>query len=426
MFLARIARCSVVGFFLSLVIFWPFVFVKISKNQFTKSLTNYISNNVVKIPFTIYRYNTYVTTNQSLYTRNNTRSLYTFDPPLNPQVLFFRRLSNKQSSVCKKKKKSPSGQTILNEQNAQFRNKRRGRKGRSEAKSAISFFSVRSFLGHFLLSGRRPDTSSPRRPRSSIFAAYDEQRKLGSGQWGRRSHGKLWKSKERGTKADLTGTGAEKPLRNNHETSSRILFNVRREKERKTGGRKRRTPDLSASNPFVKEISPFVHSLILFCSSGEILTSNLYASTANVNTEEIARGEAFSSPLMAWASSRWIVIFGMSSRVILLFYNTLRVRKCESLYTECLKKKKKKTNCGQTWGVMFIKTREKGINCLSFRETILFTRIGTIFTLVHKKYLLSKQRVDILNINFCPLTFVPRKSAKFFFKYILFQYKCKY
>lgn len=79
------------------------------------------------------------------------------------------------------------------------------------------------------------------RARSSIFAAYSEQRNV---------DGTMRPEFPRNTlqiegtwhKSDLTGTGAGKPLRNKHETSFGIFFNVwkKKRKGKKLGREERR------------------------------------------------------------------------------------------------------------------------------------------------------------------------------------------
>lgn len=105
------------------------------------------------------------------------------------------------------------------------------------------------------------------RARSSIFAAYNEQRNVDGTMRPEFPRNSL---QIEGTwhKSDLTGTGAGKPLGNKHETSFGIFFNVwkkkkERRKEEKKGerkgakGRKRKeeTLRLSVSSPFVNGVS---------------------------------------------------------------------------------------------------------------------------------------------------------------------------
>lgn len=115
------------------------------------------------------------------------------------------------------------------------------------------------------------------RARSSIFAAYNEQRNVDGTMRPEFPRNSL---QIEGTwhKSDLTGTGAGKPLGNKHETSFGIFFNVWKKKGKKKGREERRKKRSERTEKKRRNSSSFSveslcerricsYSLIFSCSS---------------------------------------------------------------------------------------------------------------------------------------------------------------
>lgn len=125
-----------------------------------------------------------------------------------------------------------AGQTTLGEQNAQFWSKWGG-KG-VDSKRNPRFHSSQSVLSRsfpFVVPMEARYIESAR-ARSFIFAVYSEQRNV-DGTMRPEFPRNTLQIEETWHKSDLTGTGAGKPLRNKHETSFGIFFNVWKKKEKK-------------------------------------------------------------------------------------------------------------------------------------------------------------------------------------------------